>query len=107
MSEVIKIKSKGIKQGASNLPKDIDSRDLAEQERERFEQDTKQRKSLVVWMIVVVSIWLAFTACVVVTEIALFGKLSDVVMCALLTTTTANVIGLAMVVLKGLFQPKK
>lgn len=57
MSEVIKIKSKGIKQGASNLPKDIDSRDLAEQERERFEQDTKQRKSLVVWMIVVVSIW--------------------------------------------------
>lgn len=46
-----------------NLPKDIDRDDMRVQEQERFKQDTEQRKTLVVWMIIVVSLWLFFYMC--------------------------------------------
>lgn len=90
-----------------NLPKDIDKSDMAEQERLRFQQDTEQRKTLVIWMMVVVSLWLAFTCSVVITELCFYNKLSDTVLCMLLGTTTANVLGLAMIVLRGLFPQSK
>lgn len=90
-----------------NLPKDIDRDDMRVQERERFKQDTEQRKTLVIWMIIVVSSWLLFTCAVVVAEICICKKLSDTVLCMLLGTTTANVLGLAMIVLQGLFTQHK
>jgi len=89
-----------------NLATDIDRSDMKSQEIERFRQNTAQRKTLVRWMMFVVSLWLAFTAVIVGIELHLSGGLSNSVMCALLTTTTANVIGLAMIVLRGLFTQK-
>ncbi len=90
-----------------NLPKDIDRDDMQAQERERFKQDTEQRKILVIWMMFVVSLWLVFTCSVVITELCIFKKLSDTVFCMLLGTTTINVLGLAQIVLRGLFVPSK
>ncbi len=72
-------------------------------ENENLANANKHRGVLVTWMIVVVSLWLLFAAAVVVAKICLNG-LSDAEMCALLTTTTANVLGLAVIVLKGLFR---
>lgn len=91
----------------ANLAKDIDKSSMMEQEKERFKQDTDQRKALVIWMMVVVSMWLIFTCCVVITELCLLKKISDTVFCMLLGTTTVNVLGLAMIVLKGLFPQSK
>lgn len=70
---------------------------------ERFKQDTKQRKTLVVWMIIVVSVWLA-----AVLVFTVFGnvwclKIDKQVLITLLATTTINVLGLANIILKGLF----
>jgi hypothetical protein len=90
-----------------NLPKDIDRDDMRVQEQERFKQDTEQRKTLVVWMIIVVSLWLFFTCAVIFIEIYICKKLSDTTLCMLLGTTTANVLGLAMIVLRGLFPQSK
>lgn len=70
---------------------------------ERFKQDTRQRKTLVVWMIIVVSVWLA-----AVLVFTVFGnvwclKIDKQVLITLLATTTINVLGLANIILKGLF----
>lgn len=90
-----------------NLFKDVDKSTMEEQERLRFKQDTEQRRTLVKWMMIVVSLWLLFTSAIVITELCICKKLSDTVFCMLLGTTTANVLGLAMIVLRGLFPQKK
>ena len=95
------------KEETPNLSKDIDKSSMIEQEKERFKQDTGQRKTLVIWMMIVVSLWLAFTCGIVITELYIQKKLSDTVLCMLLGTTTANVLGLAMIVLRGLFPQNK
>lgn len=70
---------------------------------ERFLQDTKQRKLLVVWMIVVISAWLFFTLFIVMFNSPLHFNVSDSVLTVLLATTTANVLGLPIIILKDLF----
>lgn len=73
---------------------------------ERFNQDTKQRRILVNWMMVVVTLWLFF-----VLLFTIFGnvwclKIDRQVLITLLATTTINVLGLANIILKGLFGHK-
>lgn len=70
---------------------------------ERFLQDTKQRKQLVVWMMVVISVWLFFTLFIVIFNSLLHFNISDTVLTVLLATTTANVLGLPIIILKDLF----
>ena len=85
----------------------------AEQEKIRYlqlqnddlENANAHCKKLVTWMIVVVSAWLVITAGIVIAQLCL-DHLSDTVLCALLTTTTVNVLGLAVIVLRGLFRDK-
>ena len=85
----------------------------AEQEKIRYlqlrnddlENANAHRTTLVYWMIVVVSAWLVITAGIVITQLCL-NQLSDTVLCTLLTTTTVNVLGLAVIVLRGLFRDK-
>lgn len=85
----------------------------AEQEKVRYLQlqndnlanANAHRTTLVYWMIIVVSAWLVLTAGIVIAQLCL-DQLSDTVMCALLTTTTVNVLGLAVIVLRGLFRDK-
>ena len=57
----------------SNIPTndDIDSLDLKEQKRERYSQDTKYRKHLAIWVMWVVSIWLA-TVLLIITAVAIW-----------------------------------
>ena len=90
----------------SNIPTndDIDSLDLKEQKRERYSQDTKYRKHLAIWVMWVVSIWLA-TVLLIITAGAIWDlPMESNVQITLLATTTVNVLGLAYIVLKGIFK---
>lgn len=90
----------------SNIPTndDIDSLDLKEQKRERYSQDTKYRKHLAIWVMWVVSIWLA-AVLLIITVVAIWDlSMKPNVQITLLATTTVNVLGLAYIVLKGIFK---
>lgn len=82
---------------------DTDSFGLKSQESIRYRQDTKERRLLSHWVIVVVSVWLFLTIAILALNRLLRFNLSDTVCCMLLGTTTANILGLAFIVLKGLF----
>lgn len=89
-----------------NLPSILqnpDKNDMEEQEKERFKQDTEFRKHFSNWVMSIVPTWLGLT--MVLLFLTGFGctRFSDTVVVALLTTTTANVLGLAFIVLKGMF----
>ena len=75
----------------------------AEMEIDSKQQDRKQRKVFAQWIFGLVCAYLL----VVLTGIFLVGfgqmKLSDIVLNVLLTTTTANVIGIFIIVAKYLF----
>ena len=73
---------------------------------ERFRQDTNDRKILTRWVICTVSVWLGL----VIILLFCIGRgleISDTVACVLLGTTTLNILGLAYIVLKGLFPESK
>ena len=79
----------------------------AKEELARYKQDTKERKTLSKWVRCIVPVWLGFTA----TSFLLNGygciSVSESVMITLLGTTTANVLGLGYILLKGLFPEEK
>jgi hypothetical protein len=89
---------------------DIDSDDLDLQlkhlQNDRYAKDTVNRGKLAEWASATVSYWLLFvgTALCVNTKIL---NLSDSVIITLLTTTTANILVLAVIVLKGYFGHEK
>lgn len=62
-------------------------------------QAIRHRNWLVRWVIITVSIWLAL-----VLGIIICCDLSDTVKVTLLTTTTVNILGLPLIILKGLFK---
>jgi hypothetical protein len=88
---------------------DIDESDIEDQKLKsrRYRQDTDERKLLSHWVIWVVSTWLGITVLILVLNHPLCLKLSDAVCCMLLGTTTVNILGLAFIVLKGLFPDNK
>lgn len=88
---------------------DIDNENKETQQKERYRQDTRHRDYLVRWVVYTNSAWLIAILVIVVAHGAhneddsnLF-HLTDTVMVTLLATTTANVLGLALIVLRGLF----
>jgi len=93
------------------LPKDYDfDVEKAEEtkrqdpDRRRFDQDTKTRFWLSIWVAVVSTLWLLFVVLVVC-----FCRftMSGEIMIALLCTSTANILGLPYIVLHGLFDREK
>jgi hypothetical protein len=84
---------------------DFDSRDLKAQENQRYAQDTHERRILSKWVRYVVSLWLAIVIIIIMLNNRFVG-LSDTVCCVLLGTTTINILGLAFIVLRGLFDKK-
>lgn len=80
---------------------DIDAKSIDAQEIIRFKQDTKHRGLLVKWMMFVVSLWLL--AVLVMLFVNPLLEIRDSVLITLLATTTVNVLGLANIILKGLF----
>lgn len=76
-----------------------DEYDLGKQKSWRYYHDTIHRGHLITWVMWIIPVWLL--AVLVITAFA--KEISDTVKTTLLVTTTANVIGLALVVLKGMF----
>lgn len=71
---------------------------------ERYSDDTKHRKYLVLWVICLSSAWLlAVTVILFLCGGGIF-HFDSAVFITLLATTTATVLGLPVVVLKGLFK---
>lgn len=91
--------------GADNM--DIDEMSMSKQKAKRYWQNTMYRKYFSLWVMIIVPAWLL----VVVILIALCGfgacKLGNSVLNTLLATTTANILGLAYIVLKGMFPQGK
>lgn len=89
------------------IPQDVDEMSMDEQKKTRYSQDTKYRKHLACWVMVIVPVWLATV--LIILFIKGFNScfdLSNTVMVTLLATTTVNVLGLAFIVLKGIFPQK-
>ena len=89
------------------LEEDYDKHDKTWQITKRFAEDTKHRKGLVSWVKWVVSLWLLGVLITVSFNSVLCLNLNNNVLITLLTTTTVNILGLAYIVLKGLFQSKE
>lgn len=85
---------------------DADSAEEAEDlrlKRERYATDTRQRISLAWAVVAIISIWLLFIMLILCLNTSRF-HLSDVVLVTLLGTSTATVLGLPAIVLRGFFQ---
>ena len=80
-----------------------DVEDIDIQKKRRFKQNTLHRKILMYWVISVVSCWLI--AVLVLIFLSGYGKVQfqPTVLVTLLATTTINVLGLAFIVLRGIF----
>lgn len=72
----------------------------------RFKSNTQLRKYLVFWSCLLISIWMWKVGEILVNNHQKYC-LSDTVLITLLTTTTANVIGIMLIVLKDLFNGNK
>lgn len=86
---------------------DIDKMSLDEQKlkNDRYQKDTNWRHRLSWWVIGVDSVWLSVILLILALNNS-YIHLSDPVLMMLLGTTTINVLGLAFIVLKGLFNEK-
>lgn len=83
-----------------NVNDDIDP-DL---ENKRYGEDTRHRSKLVNWVIVLVSGWMLFVASILFLNKVYELELNTEIIITLLTTTTINILGLPIIVLKGLFK---
>lgn len=87
---------------------DTDEKNLFAQkkdlERKRYEEDTEHRRILVHWVMQTSNIWISCVVFIVIFCGAGVFSLSDVVLTTLLATTTATILGLPLVVLRGLFK---
>lgn len=85
----------------------VDALSLDAQEVRRFAQDTKHRRTLVCWMMCVVSVWLGIVLLIVIFNKRMQIGIENEVLITLLATTTVNVLGLSRIVLNGLFGTQK
>lgn len=85
---------------------DVDDLSITEQIRERYSQDTRFRKHLARWVMFIVPIWLSLVLIILACSGLGWMQFHKNVIIALLATTTANVLGLAYIVLKGIFPEK-
>lgn len=88
----------------SSAIKDIDhSVCPSDLKKDRYRKDTIHRYRLVITVMAIIILWLLCVMALLF--LSLFrSRLSDAVLIALLGTTTFNVLGLAVIVLKGFFQ---
>jgi hypothetical protein len=83
---------------------DVDGYDLKDQVRKRFDDNTRHRGTLVYWVMWIVSVWLFLVICVVSLSGLKLFTLSESVLITILTTTTVNILGLPLIILRGLFK---
>lgn len=82
---------------------DIDSKSLEDQEKIRYSQDTKFRRHLTLWVMIIIPLWLYMVFQLLCKCANGQWHLSNTVLFTLFATTTANILGLANIVLKGMF----
>ncbi|MCQ2249876.1 MAG: AEC family transporter [Bacteroidales bacterium] len=82
---------------------DPDLKDIEYQTGMRYNQDTHQRKTMMRWVIILISIWLLVVLVYMGLKGASIFEFETTEIVTLLTTTTANVMALGYIVLKGLF----
>ncbi len=87
-----------------NEREDGPSLELQKLESERYGDDTRRRKGLVSWIGWLIPVYLGLMLAVVAFSGLGFLRLDAGVLVAMLCTTTANVLGLAAIVLRGLFK---
>ena len=86
---------------------DIDQTTLDEQKKERYKQNTKYRSWLTIWVMVIVPTWLISVFILVAVSVFKVSEVPSSVLNTLLATTTANILGLAYIVLKGMFPQER
>lgn len=85
----------------------VDNESLVTQEKERYKQDTRQRKFLAQWVVWATSVWQGVVLVIIFFQGFKLIELETSVVNVLLATTTVNVLGLAYIVLEGLFGKSK
>lgn len=73
----------------------------------RYSDTSKLRKHSAYWVMIVVSLWLFLVVGIVLFCGFAFMNLEASVIIALLTTTTANILGLPLIILQGLYPKEK
>lgn len=92
---------------ANDTLEDVDDKSMREQRKARFSQDTRFRKHLANWVMTIVPSWLFLVIVILFFDGFNLLKLQKEVLITLLATTTVNVLGLAYIVLKGIFPESK
>lgn len=69
---------------------------------DRYVLDTESRRVLIVFFSIVIVFWLVGVMCILTGNNSIY-KISDNVLITLLTTTSINVIGMMLIILKDLF----
>lgn len=86
---------------------DVDDLSMKDQIKERYGQDTRFRKHLAHWVMWIVPVWLGCVLFIITFNDPFCFNLNSKVLITLLATTTVNVLGLAYIVLKGIFPQGK
>lgn len=90
------------------LPNDnADIESLERQEQIRYKQDTRARAHLTRWVCTIVTLWLLFAICLTIALYLPHKNIDNNVAMVIFGTMTVNVLGLANIVLKGLFEKKQ
>lgn len=84
--------------------KDITEKNIAKLE--RYKDNSKHRKGLIRWTKLTIMGWLMSIIIILLLQGFSFYNLDTAVLCVLLGTTTLNILGLAYIVLKGMFYIK-
>lgn len=79
---------------------------LRHQDLQDREQDREQRKKYSYYIFIYICVYMLIVLSIVILTGARVLNLADSILIALLTTTTANVLGLFVIVTKYLFHPK-
>ena len=90
---------------APDTLEDVDDMTMREQRKARFSQDTRFRRYLANWVMAIVPAWL-FCVILILCGRSILNMEKEIVI-TLLATTTVNVLGLAYIVLKGIFPESK
>ena len=68
--------------------------------------DIKLKETYGKWVIIILGFWVLFVCVFMFFQLFVQSPVSDAVLITLLTTTTANIIALPIIILKYLFPPK-
>ena len=96
-----------VEASSNRTPSNVDDSSLEEQKRARYEMDTQFRSEFSYWVMIIIPVWLVLILVIVFLQGFRIFRLSPTETVALLATTSANVLGLAYIVLKGFFGTEK